>query len=447
MKSHAPTAPRGGLDLVHAGVRAPEADVVGDRAAEQERLLRHDAHLRAQRPRRHLAQVVAVDEHAPVGRVVEARDELGEGRLARAGGADERHRLARRHDERQVVERELRAGGVVLRAVAEGDVLEADLAADALEGDGVGAVGELGRDVEQLEDLVERRHARLVGRVDLRELSDGVEEAVERSDEADEHADLDVAVDRLAAADHEDADGGDGRHELDGREVGRVEVDGDEVGVAVDVVELGEARAVARLLGEGPHDADARQRLLQVGGDGADRLACAPVGVGAGDPEGERPDRHHREDEEGQQRELGVEEEQDHHGSDERQRGLEERHDGVGDQRVERLDVVGHARDQQPGGAALVEADRHLLEVAEDLQAQVGQRALPDPADEVGLRVRRAPDDERADARTRPRRGRASRRSPCRMPESMAVLASGAGASDAAVPATSAASMSTTRVR
>jgi hypothetical protein len=82
-----------GLDLGLVGVRAAEGDVVGDRAAEQERLLGHDPHLRAQRVRRHVAQVVAVDEHAPVGWVVEARDELGEGRLARARGADERHRL------------------------------------------------------------------------------------------------------------------------------------------------------------------------------------------------------------------------------------------------------------------------------------------------------------------------------------------------------------------
>ena len=262
-------------------------------------------------------------------------------------------------------------------------------------GDGVGAVGELGRDVEQLEDLVERRHARLVGRVDLRELADGVEEAVERGDEADEHADLDVAVDRLAPADDEDADGGHGRHELDGREVGRVEVHGDEVGVAVDVVELGEARAVARLLGEGAHHADARQRLLQVGGDGADRLARAPVGVGAGDPEGERPDRHHREDQEGQQRELGVEEEQDHHGPDERQRGLEERHDGVGDERVERLDVVGHARDRasRPGGAR---RSRPASPAGGGRSAGAGRPARAAPPSRRGRSARRSRPTRRA---------------------------------------------------
>jgi hypothetical protein len=192
------------------------------------------------------------------------------------------------------------------------------------------------------------------------------------------------------AAEDDDADRGHGRHELDGREVGGVELDGDEVGLAVDVVELGEVRAMARLLREGAHDADARQRLLQVDGDGADRLARAPVGVGARHAEGQRSDRHHREDEEGHQRELHVEEEQDHDRADERQRGLEEGDHRVGDQRVQRLDVVGHARDEHARGPALVEPDRLLLEVAEDLQAQVGERALADPADQVGLRVRRA---------------------------------------------------------
>ena len=70
------------------------------------------------------------------------------------------------------------------------------------------------------------------------------------------------------------------------------------------LVELGEALAVERLLRERAHDADARQRLLQVGGDRADRLARAPVGVGADDPEDERRDDQQREDQEDQQREL-----------------------------------------------------------------------------------------------------------------------------------------------
>ena len=156
-------------------------------------------------------------------------------------------------------------------------------------------------------------------------------------------------------------------------------------------------RVVAALLREHAHDAHARQRLLQVGGDLGDLLARGAVGVGADDPEGDRADAEHGEDEEGQQRELPVEPEQDAGGAEQRERGAEQRHDPVGDELVERLHVVGQARDDHAGLAARVEADRERLQVREQLQAQVLQHALADPADEVGLRVGRAPVDQRRD--------------------------------------------------
>ena len=40
-----------------------------------------------------------------------------------------------------------------------------------------------------------------------------------------------------------------------------------------------------------------------------------------------------------------------------------------------------------PGAVARVEADRERLQVREQLHAQVLERALADPADEVGLQV------------------------------------------------------------
>ena len=78
------------------GVGAAEGDVLGDGAGEQEGLLGHDPHLRAQRGAGDIAQVVAVDQHAPGGGVVEAGDELGHRGLARSGGAHERDGLAGR---------------------------------------------------------------------------------------------------------------------------------------------------------------------------------------------------------------------------------------------------------------------------------------------------------------------------------------------------------------
>ena len=201
-------------------------------------------------------------------------------------------------------------------------------------------------------------------------------------------------------------------------------------------------RAMARLLREGAHDADARQRLLQVDGDRADRLARAPVGVGAGDAEGQRADRHDREDQEGHQRELHVEVEQDHDRADERQRGLEERDHGVGDQRVERLDVVGHARDEHARRPALVEADRHAP-AGGGRSAGAGRPARAGRPSRPGRSARTSRAQTTSALAMNATTTRSSVwTSPSRMPESIAVLASGAGASDAAVPATSATNMS-----
>ena len=88
--------------------------------------------------------------------------------------------------------------------------------------------------------------------------------------------------------------------------------------------------------------------------------------------------------------------------ADQRQHAGDHGHDAVGDERVERLDVVGHPRDQHAGPVAGVEADRHRLQVGVDPLAQVLQRPLADPADEVGLHVGGRPVDRR------PRRGRRS---------------------------------------
>jgi hypothetical protein len=86
------------------------------------------------------------------------------------------------------------------------------------------------------------------------------------------------------------------------------------------------------------------------------------------------------------ERQLGVHRDEDHDDPDQRERRLEERHDPVADERVERLDVVREAADHDAGPHARVEAERERLEVLEQLAAQVLQRALADPAGQVGLR-------------------------------------------------------------
>ena len=77
--------------------------------------------------------------------------------------------------------------------------------------------------------------------------------------------------------------------------------------------------------------------------------------------------------------------------ADEHQRVLDEARDAVGDELVERLDVVREPADDHAGAVALVEAEREPLQVAEELVAQVGEDPLARPAGEVRLRVARDP--------------------------------------------------------
>ena len=107
------------------GVELAVADVVGDRAREQHRILRHEADVVAQRSQRERADVMAVDQDPPFVRVVEARDQAGERRLAGAGGADDGDDLAWSGIEGDLLQR------VDAARIAEADAVEGHTAFDA----------------------------------------------------------------------------------------------------------------------------------------------------------------------------------------------------------------------------------------------------------------------------------------------------------------------------
>jgi hypothetical protein len=64
-------------DLLVGGVRTGKGDFVAQAPSKQKRLPGHDAELAAQRVYGHPADVVAVDQDATLGGVVEARDQHG----------------------------------------------------------------------------------------------------------------------------------------------------------------------------------------------------------------------------------------------------------------------------------------------------------------------------------------------------------------------------------
>lgn len=82
----------------------------------------HDADCRAQRLELDVGDVLAIDEDAPRGRVVEPEEQPEDGRLAAARGSDERDPGPGGDGERE------RAEDRTFGAVSERDVLEANLA-------------------------------------------------------------------------------------------------------------------------------------------------------------------------------------------------------------------------------------------------------------------------------------------------------------------------------
>ena len=114
---------RGFLDLGLVGADAAIGDVVTHRIVEQHGVLRNDADDGAQRCLRHVADVLAVDRHAARFDIVEAIENAGDRRLARARRAHDRDRLAGRHGEADALEHH------ALRIVGEHDIVETDLAA------------------------------------------------------------------------------------------------------------------------------------------------------------------------------------------------------------------------------------------------------------------------------------------------------------------------------
>ena len=101
---------------------AGRCDVLKDRAREQDGLLRDQPHLGPERRDVERPRVDAVDDHGAARDLVEAQQQLHDGRLAAARGAHERARRPRRD-----VEAEPGADGPVRpRGVAELDVDELD---------------------------------------------------------------------------------------------------------------------------------------------------------------------------------------------------------------------------------------------------------------------------------------------------------------------------------
>ena len=303
--------------------------------------------------------------------------------------ADERDGGAGRDVEVEVVE------DVRQLSVAEADVVEADVSGGAFQRPGVRGVDDVRLLVQHVRDAVERGGRGEERVVELRELLDRVEEVAEVQREREQRADRHVPLDDEPAADAEDDRRRDRREDVDRREVDPVQDHRVVVRLPVALVHAAEGRLARRLAGEGLDDAHARDVLGERRRHETEPLADVPVRPVRARPEPGGRERHQREDDERREGEAPVEEEEDDDGAGEDERVLDEARDAVRDEQVERLDVVRDPADDRARPVPLVVAERETLEMREELDAEVGERAFSDPAREVRLRAR---EDERRDA-------------------------------------------------
>ena len=152
MKSCASASLRRLLELGLGGVGLADAQIVGDRAVEHRAVLEHHADVAAQRFQLDVAMVDAVDaDDARLG-VPHAMQQRQRRALARAGRADEGHRGAGRHLQREMHQRR------ALAVVGEVDVVELDVALGAADVLAVRVVGHGRLRIEHAEEVGQRRH-------------------------------------------------------------------------------------------------------------------------------------------------------------------------------------------------------------------------------------------------------------------------------------------------
>ena len=85
------------IQLLHLGLhlRLSVGNVVAHRVVEEDRLLRHLRHLAAQRTKRQIVQVVAVDENGARCDIEEARNQVDQRRFARPARPHQRKNFTR----------------------------------------------------------------------------------------------------------------------------------------------------------------------------------------------------------------------------------------------------------------------------------------------------------------------------------------------------------------
>ena len=204
---------KSGADLVVGGIGPGIEQVSADGVVEEMGILSDDADTLVDRVELQVADIDAADADDATLRVVEARDEVGDGGLAGAGGSDQRDQLAGSNVETDVVEdgflraivgnrdgferRERDFGG---RGIAEGDAVELDGGGTGRDGDGLGAFPDHGGKIEDFEDSLEGDQRGHDADLDVGKADERGVEAAKIGGERDDGADVKNVMDSKDAS-------------------------------------------------------------------------------------------------------------------------------------------------------------------------------------------------------------------------------------------------------
>ena len=385
LQAHDEAVGRGGFGGLHhllvGGVGATVSDVLHDGAREQVRILQNHGDVAPQ-----LIPLVGTDVHAVDGDgslvdIVEAVEQVGDGGLARARGADEGDLLTRVGIEADVLQHGLTG------QVTEGHVLQHHLAPQIVDGDGIGTVGGLGGLIHNSEHPLGARQGGEDGGHLHGDVVDGEGELAGIVAEQGQAAHVKARVEAEQAT--HARRGGKGQ-------VGEVVHDGahnaaEEVGlellVAHVVVQGLELLHANVLVVEHLDHLGARDGLLDVAVHRAQRglLGHVVLGGALGNEAAAKEVEGHEEDGDEGEDPVGVH----HHdeGAHQRHRARDQAGDGVVDHHVHRVDIVGKAGHELARGMGVKVADGELLQLFEQVVAHLFHRVLGDGHHEASLQV------------------------------------------------------------
>ena len=371
------------LDRFRRGARSAVGDVVAHRRGEEQAVLKHHAHLRAERRERVLAHVARVDQHAPRGGVVQPEHEARECGLTASGRPHESDAPPRLDVAVDLLQR------LPPRLVREVHALEPDRAAQCRRGHGAGEIPHVGSAVEEIEHALPRSRGSCEATRVLGGVLHGTEGVFHVCEEHDEVARRHRAVQHEPRAEPQHQ----GRAERDEQVHRTLEPGGQPRGVRarrqILAVLAGEGLRERALEGEGANHLDRADRLGRGGGHGALLAALLPgrlVDAPAAPRRGDQEEGSGREREQGERR---VQREHHRRHADDGERVCQPRQERRDGHVLQHADVADDPHDQVAGPRPVVEREREPLQLAVQLVPYRRQHAVADEREPDGAVVGR----------------------------------------------------------